>query len=183
MNVDYFSLIQKYIPADTITYTLYVPHVVLVTAKAIQIAQRLELSDEQKQFIEEAGMLHDIGICKVHDEFLGCTGDLPYLHHMPEGAKILQAEGLPRHARVAETHIGVGLTKEEIVTNRLGLPERDMIPETIEEKIISFADLFFSKNAKMLFCERTVDEARVTIGKFGEEKVKIFEEWRVLFER
>ena len=60
--------------------------------------------------------------------------------HGIAGAKILRMEGFPKHARVAETHIGVGIIKEDIEKNELPLPKEDFVPKTTEEKIIAYAD-------------------------------------------
>ncbi len=181
-KVDYFSIIQKYISVDTLAYRLYIPHVVQVTARALKIAQRLGLSGDQQQFIESAGMLHDIGICKVHDPYLGCEGELPYLAHMTAGRDILIAEGLPQHARIAANHTGTGITKEIIQKQGLPLPEEDFVPETVEEEIISYADLFYTKVPEGLWVERTVEEVRKGRERFGIDDVKKFDEWVRRFE-
>lgn len=76
-------------------------------------------------FIEAAAMLHDIGRCKTHS-----------IKHGIEGARILA--DYPEYARVCERHIGAGLTENE--ASGLGLPAKDYIPETLEEKIIAHAD-------------------------------------------
>ena len=125
-KVNYMRIIHKYIQPYTQVYQLYIIHVTLVTAKALKIARKLKLSKVQQRFIEEACMLHDIGIIKVNSRKIGCHGELPYIQHIVEGKKILEAEGLPAHAKIAENHIGVGgLTKEEIIAKKLLLPQRD----------------------------------------------------------
>jgi uncharacterized protein len=180
--IDYFEIIHKYIAPDSLTYRFYVPHVSLVTAKALEVACRFDLSEEQLRFIEEAAMLHDIGIVRVNQAILGCEGDGPYIRHGIEGRKILEVEGLPEHALVAERHIGVGITKTEIIENNFPLPPRDMLPQSLEEKIISWADLFFGK--KRPWQQKSREKIKKNLGKFGdaEEKVKIFEEWSKIFE-
>jgi uncharacterized protein len=50
---------------------------------------------------------------------------------------------MEKFARICERHTGSGLTAEEIVSGGLPLPERDFLPETLEEKIICLADKFF----------------------------------------
>jgi uncharacterized protein len=176
-------IIHKHIPPYSPTYRIYLPHVVLVTAKALKIARRLKLKAEQQLFIEEAGMLHDIGIVHVNAEKMGCHGTLPYICHITEGRKILEEEGLPRHALVAENHIGVGgLTKEEIIEEKLPLPHRDMLCSTIEEKIISYADLFYSKNPKKIFVEKPIKQVRDKVKKYGKREEKLFKEWSKMFE-
>ena len=182
-KVDYFKIIQNHIPVYSLAYRIYVPHVTLVTAKAIKIAKKLKLKPEQIRFIEEAGMLHDIGIIKVKSIKIGCLGELPYIQHIVEGRKILEAEGLPLHAKIAENHIGVGgLTKDEIIKNKLLLPQRDMLCETIEEKIISYADLFYSKNPKRIFMEKSIKVVKAKVKGLGDRQQKLFDKWYKQFE-
>jgi len=181
--INYFEIIHKYIPPDSFTYSVYLPHVALVTAKALKIARKLGLSDAQQIFIEEAAMLHDIGIVKVKRYDPASGSDLPYICHAPAGREILEREGLPKHALVAETHIGVGISKEEIVANQYPLPHRDLIPESIEEKIISWADLFFSKTPHKLWIEASLDEIEQKVARYGERHVNVFHEWLALFGR
>ena len=162
---------------------MYITHVSLVTAKALKIASKLGLSEEQITFIEEASMLHDIGIIKTKDEVLGLEGTTPYICHTLEGEKILKIEGLPKHARVARTHIGVGISKEEIVQQELPLPHEDIFPESLEEKIISYADLFYSKGSHHLWLEKSFERVKEGIAKYGERQIEILEEWHQMFEK
>ena len=180
-KVDYFAVIQKYIDTRSLTYAIYVPHVIFVTRKALAIARRLGLTAAQRQFIEEAGMLHDIGIIKVNFSEADCTGDLPYLMHGPAGREMLEAEGLPRHAIVCESHIGVGITKEQIREKNLLLPPRDMLPASIEEEIISYADLFYAKDPGRLWAEKSAAQARAGVAKFGPWHAARFDAWRDKF--
>lgn len=179
-KVDYFKIINRHIKPGSLLYSVYLPHVVLVTAKALEIAERLELSEREKRFIEEAAMLHDIGVVKTRADF-GCNGNLPYICHSIEGRKILDKEGLPRHALVAERHTGVGIFKEEIREKNLPLPRRDFVVKTMPEKIISWADIFFSKTPDNLWRERTLEEARASIAIYGNRHKGIFDEWAKLF--
>jgi uncharacterized protein len=157
-TVDYFAIIHKYIPPHSPLYQIYLPHVTLVTAKALQIARKLDLSPAQQRFIEEAAMLHDIGIVNVAEYGGGAYCDRPYICHAPAGREILEQEGLARHALVAERHIGLGIAKEEILRQALPLPMRDMLCESLEEQIVCWADLFFSKTAETLWEEKTLAE-------------------------
>ena len=176
-RVDYFKIIHKYIPPDSPTYPLYIIHCQLVANKALKIAERLRLSKTSKRFIEEAAMLHDIGIIRTNTPDLFCTGELPYICHVVEGRKILEAEGLPRHARVAESHIGVGLTKDDILEQALPLPLQEIFPESLEEQIISFADFFYSKDADKLWKEKSLTKIRKSVAKRGAQKAAILEGW------
>lgn len=179
--IDYFAVIQKYFPPESEAYRIFIPHACMVTAKALAAARRLGLSAGQLAFIEEAAMLHDIGIVRVSAPEIGCQGDLPYICHGFEGRKILEAEGLPRHALVSERHTGVGLTRAEIEKNRFPIPVRDMLAVSLEEKIICWADLFFGKGD--LWREKPTAAIRDRLARydFGAEKVQIFDEWQGMF--
>ncbi len=56
-----------------------------------------------------------------------------------------------------------------------------MLAESLEEKIISWSDLFYSKNPDNLFKEKTIDNAFESIAKYGEAQQKIFREWEGMF--
>ncbi len=174
--IDYFSIIHKYISPNSDAYKIYIPHVHMVTKKALDIARNLGLSLKQLKFIEEAGMLHDIGIIKTDAPDLCCFGNVPYIAHVYEGEKILMSEGLPKHARVASCHTGVGVYKDEIIKHKFPIPENDHVPETVEEEIISYADLFFSKSGD-LWAEKSVEDAHKSVAKFGDKHSKIFWSW------
>lgn len=180
--LDYFSIIHRYISPESDFYRIYLPHVTLVTNKALKIARRLGLEQSQLQFIEEAGMLHDIGIINVKSNKAKTESQLPYICHGNEGRKILEAEGLPKHALVAERHTGVGITLHEIEERDLPLPHHDMTAQSIEEKIISYADLFFSKRPGILWQEESVADIEAELSAYGAENVDIFREWQQQFE-
>lgn len=131
-------------------------------------------------FISEAAMLHDIGIFRCNAPSIMCFGQEPYICHGIIGGELLRSIGLERHARVCERHTGTGLTLKEIVRQSLPLPHCDLIPETIEEQLICYADKFFSKTH--LDHERTVAEAERSLAKFGDEGVEKFRYWASIFE-
>ncbi len=180
--LNYFEIIHCYIPPDSPAYAVYLPHVTLVTAKALRIAQKLGLSDTRQQFIEEASMLHDIGMARVQWGENSTYSTQPYICHAPVGRELLESEGLPQHALVAERHIGLGLSKQEIDAQQLPLPQRDMLPETLEERIITWADLFFSKTPESLWQEKSIDEVQANIQKYGERQTREFHAWLAEFE-
>ncbi len=94
---------------------------------------------------------------------------------------MLEKEGLFDIAPVCERHIGVGLSREDIISAKLPLPHRDMIPLSIEEKLICYADKFYSKSDKHLTTLRTTEKIRKKILKYGEDKLEKFEELVNLF--
>lgn len=173
------EIIKKYYNPTSKAFIILVNHSTAVADKAVKIAERFHVD---KRFIYEAAMLHDIGIFMTNTPKFDCHGSYPYIAHGYLGRQILENEGLPKHALVCERHTGVGITKEEIVRKKLPLPQRDMIPVSLEEKIIAYADKFFSKESDGSVRVRTVDEIVKDLARYGEEKVKIFKEWIEMFE-
>ena len=91
-------------------------------------------------------MLHDIGIIYCNAPKIYCNGPHKYIEHGYLGAELLRAEGFPKHALVAERHTGTGITIEQVEREELPIPERDYCPQSLEEKIICYADKFYSKS-------------------------------------
>ena len=125
-------------------------------------------------------MLHDIGIIRCDAPGIECFGTEPYIRHGILGAAMLRSEGLERHARVCERHTGAGLSRQDIVSQNLPLPQQDYLPETLEEQLICYADKFFSKTR--LEQEKTIGQAEHSLAKFGEEGLQRFRHWKQLFE-
>ena len=177
------DLIRKYYKDHPKAHKLLLDHSRKVTKKALSIARTAVKNKHiDFQFIAEAAMLHDIGIIFTHAPDLYCFGKLPYLAHGVKGHDILIAEGLPRHARVCERHTGTGLTAAEIMHQKLPLPHRDMLPESLEETIICYADLFYSKNIQDRGREKSPAEVRQGLVLYGQEKGEVFDKWFKLFE-
>lgn len=178
--MNYKLLIDKYYPEDNELRHILITHSQSVAQKALQIVSSHPELRLDAQFIEEAAMLHDIGIFMTDAPGIMCFGSQPYICHGRLGAELLRKEGYERHARVCERHTGAGITKEQIEKQQLPLPHQDFLPETMEEKVICYADKFFSKTH--LDKEKSIDKAEKSLAKFGEEGVKRFQEWERMFE-
>ena len=178
--MNYQAIIDKYYPEDNELRHILITHSQSVARKALQIVSYHPELQLDAQFIEEAAMLHDLGIFMTDAPGIQCFGSQPYICHGRIGAELMRAEGYPRHARVCERHTGAGLTKHDIISQKLPLPEEDFLPETIEEKVICYADKFYSKTR--LNHEKSFEEALRSLQKFGEEGVLRFREWKNLFE-
>jgi uncharacterized protein len=174
------EIIAKYYKPRSKAYNILVSHSKMVTEKALKIAQDHKELLPDLAFIEEAAMLHDIGIFRTNAPYLFCFGDYPYLCHGYLGNELLSTEGYPEHGLVCERHTGVGITIEEIIAQNLPLPLRDFVPVSVEEQIVCFADKFFSKSGDLSY-EKSVSDVRKSIRKFGERNVVRFNEWCELF--
>lgn len=179
--MDPIKIIEKYYKVDSVAYNFLVIHSKSVTKKALEIAKHVAHLNPDIQFIQEAAMLHDIGIFLTHAPDIWCFGDKPYICHTYLGREILEKEWFPKHALVCERHLGIGLSIQDIEKQNLPLPKREMMPISIEEKIICFADKFFSKSEEYLIKERSIENIKQNNAKFRWEKIKIFDEWIQLF--
>jgi uncharacterized protein len=171
------KLLEKYFDNNKEGLEIVYQHSRKVADKALAIGRGAGASPEELAFIEEAALLHDIGVCQVDAPKLHCFGSAPYICHGIIGREILEAEGLPRHAMVCERHIGVGLTAQDVLLQQLPLPKREMSPQTTSERIVALADLFYSKKAGELEREKSTAQVRSDLARFGGEKVRIFEGW------
>jgi uncharacterized protein len=181
MNQQIITIIERYYPPGTPGYNIYMPHCSAVTELALSIARLHPELQADEDVIEFGGMLHDIGICFTNAPEIGCFGELPYLAHGYMGRELLEKEGLPQIAPVCERHIGVGISIEDIKKNNLPLPLRDMTPQTIEEKIICYADKFFSKSADNLISPKPFKKVKKSVCKYGDDKWEVFEGMMLMF--
>lgn len=173
------DIIKKYYPESSEVYHILTVHSRSVADKALEIARRHPELNLDLTFIEEAAMLHDIGIFKCDADGIDCHGEAPYICHGYLGADLMRAEGYPRHALVCERHTGTGLSLRMIEEQNLPVPHRDMRPVSWEEQIICFADKFFSKTK--LDKEKSPEKIHKSLSKYGEETVSQFDTWCKLF--
>jgi len=180
---DPLEIIRRYYDPGSAAYRILVEHSGMVTRRSLEIAAEVAHLRPDMGFIEEAAMLHDIGIFLTDAPEIDCHGDKPYVCHGYLGRELLEGEGLPRHALVCERHVGVGIGIEDIDRLRLPLPRREMLPLSVEERIICFADKFFSKGPGRAGRERSVDDVRRSVGKYGAQYVDRFAEMLRVFGR
>ena len=177
--MDYNLIIQKYYNGNPELLKILLKHSKAVADKAIAIAKAHPELPIDRQFLLEAAMVHDIGIIKTNAPDIQCFGTEPYIRHGVLGAEMMRAEGYPLHARVCERHTGAGLSLKEIKEQSLPLPHEDLLPETLEEKLICYADKFFSKTR--LDREKTLEQAERSVAKHGEEGLRRFKEMEEIF--
>ena len=179
--MNYLAIIDRYYPEkenselqSSELRQLLLKHSRQVAQRALQIADRHPEWHMDREFLEAAAMLHDIGICRCDAPSIYCHGTEPYIRHGVIGGEMIRSykgtEDIDsvreRLARVAERHTGTGLPGYE--------------PETLEEQVICYADKFYSKSSPDH--EKTVEEACRSLRKFGEEGVVKFMEWHRMFE-
>lgn len=177
--MDVFRLIDTYYPDSNELKHILLTHSRSVADKALAIADRHPEYHLDKKFLYESAMIHDLGIFLTDSPGIFCFGNRPYICHGYLGAELVRKAGYPEHALVCERHTGAGISLEEIVARDLPIPHRSMVPSTLEEQVICFADKFFSKSH--LNKEKTVDKALKSISRYEKEGIIRFEKWCEMF--
>lgn len=155
---------REYTPENVID------HCKAVYEKAMKIAANFDNVDED--LIRKGALLHDIGRSKTH----GIT-------HAIEGVKIAEKYGYDKDVlNIIERHIGAGITEEE--AEKLGLPKKSYVPQTLEEKIVAHADNLVSGSREVDIdfviekWKRTIEDSDDNIErliKLDNELIKAFE--------
>ena len=148
-----------------------IDHSLAVYKKAMEIAANFD--DADKDLIRKGALLHDIGRSKTH----GIT-------HAIEGVEIAKKYGYGEDVlNIIERHIGAGITERE--AEKLGLPVKSYLPETLEEKIVAHADNLTSGSKEvdidfvMKKWKRRIDDSVDNIERLfrlDDEFIKSFEE-------
>jgi uncharacterized protein len=117
-----------------------VAHCQKVCTLAVSLARRVKAPIDE-ELVRSGALLHDIGRSRTHD-----------IGHAIAGVEIARSLGCSQQLLlIIERHVGAGITASEAV--RLGLPERDYLPLSREEKIVSYADNLISGVREMPFYE------------------------------
>jgi len=117
-----------------------VSHCIAVSAKALSFAERATVTID-RELVRQGGLFHDIGRSRTHG-----------IEHAVVGVEIAKRLGFSDQlVLIIERHIGAGITAAEAA--RLGLPRKDYVPLTPEEKIVSYADNLMSGAREMPFYE------------------------------
>ena len=138
-------------------------HSLKVAEKALEIAESVTKASINTDLIEIGALLHDIGRSKTHG-----------FKHALIGGKILKERGFPESlSKICETHILGGLDKED--AKEVGLPERDYIPISLEEKIICLADKLTAGTKEVTIEQRF----RNWFSKYGKTKILLKSKKRI----
>lgn len=178
-TVDITGLFDKYYSGQRNLRNVVWIHSEQVARKALDIINRLKLPVD-REFVYCGAMLHDIGVVCCNAPDIGAFGSLPYICHGTEGRRMLEEEGLSKLALICERHTGSGLTCKQIEETNLPIPHRDMLPLTLEEKLICYADKFFSKSGD-LYEEKPLQKIVDQLSRHGNDTVSRFLELHELF--
>jgi uncharacterized protein len=131
-----------------------IAHCKVVTALAVQIAKACEKKglNVDIKLVEVGALLHDIGRSKTHG-----------VDHVIRGAEIARSLNLPESVvSIIERHAGGGITLDE--AKKLGWPIKSYVPNTLEEKIVAYADKLI-EGLRRVPVERTVKKLSRELGK------------------
>lgn len=171
--VDYQKIIDKCYPVGSRLRDIYMLHCRAVADEALAIARRLKLPLAEER-IEAAAMLHDIGILQTDAPGIHCFGSEPYIAHGIIGRRMLLEEGADEElADVAALHTGSGLTRDEVITGQLPLPPADYLPQTLLQRLICYADKFYSKSGSME--RKPLERVRRQLDSFGPASLARFD--------
>lgn len=122
--------------------TLKVPKEIVEHSEAVRetcmnlidlLRERNRALKVNRRIVAVGALLHDIGRTRTQG-----------IDHGVEGARMLRDlnvrddPDIERIALICERHLGGGIPKKEAA--KLGLPEKDYIPKTLEEKIVAYCD-------------------------------------------
>ncbi|MDE6097431.1 MAG: HDIG domain-containing protein [Muribaculaceae bacterium] len=170
----YPQIIDKYYAPGSRLREVLVSHSRQVADLALEIMRNKRLPLDAA-LVEDAAMLHDIGILRTDAPGIECRGSEPYIRHGIVGAEILRNEGVADEiVRVAMSHTGTGLTPSDIADRGLPLPPGDYMPHTTLERLICYADKFYSKSRGEK--RKTLQQVRATMARLGEQTLARFEE-------
>ncbi|RMF06325.1 HD domain-containing protein [Candidatus Woesearchaeota archaeon] len=150
LDVEEAIRILQDVSPDRKTFEIVLNHAEAVRKVAVRIADAINRNSgstgahADMKTVKIGALLHDIG------RFRHPPGPGSVLHGIA-GAEMLRGiaeretdakrkAALEKYARIAERHLGAGITKEDIEEQNLPLPKKDYLPETLEEKIIAYAD-------------------------------------------
>jgi len=103
------------------------------------------------QLVEAGALLHDIGRSRTH-----------HVDHVIIGAEIAKSLNLPNSVvSIIERHVGGGVAIDE--AKRLGWPVKNYLPQTLEEKIVNYADKLIEGSRKVPI-ERTIEKFSEELG-------------------
>lgn len=187
-------IIDIFYPEDNDLRRLLIHHSRQVLDKALEICRRHPELNLDSALVEIGAWVHDIGIRRCNAPGIGCTGDMPYLLHGIAGGEMLRSYegslGVPysreQLARFCERHTGTGLVAENFAQRHIPVPEiltadpRALCPETEEERVVCYADKFFSKSHPER--TRTVEQTARSLEGFGMAGVHLFLSWAERYE-
>ena len=147
-------------------------HCRIVAEIAEQVVSRVR-GPVDERLVRAGSLLHDVGVHLLYRAD-GTLDHDRYLQHGVLGHDLLRDLGLPEAlCRFCSCHTGVGITRRDVVEQRLPIPVGDYVPTSLEERVVLYADAFHSKTSPPQFVGAATYAAR--LARFGSDKVALFE--------
>lgn len=138
-----------------------VNHCKAVNDLSMKIARKCNANT---RLVSAGSLLHDIGRTRAQG-----------IDHATKGAQILRDLNIDeRVTLIVERHTGAGIPAVE--AKKLGLPDRDFVPQTLEEKIVAHADNLFSDNRRIKLGESLQNYERKGLQEAAKRIEKLHEE-------
>ena len=159
-------------------FGLVYPHCVIVCGIAEQLLARSDLGLDE-DLVRAGSLLHDIGVYRLYDA-AGRLDHSQYVRHGLLGQELLRGEGFPEAiCRFASCHTGMGLSRDDVLSQGLPLPAGDYLAGSGEEQLVMYADEFHSKTDPPAFV--TADSYAAGLRRFGDDKAAVFSSMRNRF--
>jgi len=116
-----------------------ISHCLAVSELSVELANQLRKMGVEIdiQLVEVGAILHDIGRSESHG-----------VDHSVVGSRIAKSMNLPEPlVNIIKRHVGAGITEDE--AKKMGWPEGNYVPQTLEEKIVAYADKRIDKGKKV----------------------------------
>jgi len=177
VDEEILALHEKHAPTAAALDSVYT-HCLIVCGIAEQLHTRSGAGLD-RTLIRAGSLLHDVGVYRLYDD-AGQLDHAGYIRHGLLGYQLLREEGLPEElCRFASHHTGMGLTKDDVIRQRLPLPPADYLAKTGEEELVMYADKFHSKTSPPALL--TAGAYAASVRRFGAAKVTAFEAMRARF--
>jgi uncharacterized protein len=138
-----------------------------------QVAEQLLTDDLDAELVRAGCLLHDVGVYRLD----GWDG---YVRHGVLGHALVLDAGMSQTlARFCSHHTGVGISREDVLRQKLPIPADDYLAETPEELLVMYADKFHSKTTPPAFV--SADRYAADVRRYGTDKVQRFEAMRRTF--
>ena len=141
--------------------TNVIRHCEAVADLAVEMAENCKAKglDVDLKLVEIGALLHDVGRSRTHS-----------VHHAVKGAEIAESLHLPKSVvSIIKRHVGGGITSSE--AERLGWPRDIYIPQTLEEKIVSYADKLI-EGSRRVPIERTIENFSEMLPSSAVERIR-----------
>ncbi|GII91727.1 HD domain-containing protein [Sinosporangium siamense] len=163
------ALHAKYAPSAE-AFELVYTHCEIVAGIAGQLLERIDGAVDA-ELVRAGGLLHDIGVYGLYVD--GELDHARYIRHGILGYELLAGERLPEVlCRFCSCHTGVGISREDVLTQGLPLPVDDYVAVSAEEALVMYADKFHSKTDPPVFVSAATYTTQIR--RFGEDKARAF---------